>query len=115
MRTRKAGAQRSRAAQEATGGSLSLIGAYAMLLGISPALVSGALGMLLIGGAGVLGLLAVLVMVRAGKGFLAALLQVLLLGIVMFAVISGVMWYFTVHRAHDPNLLRFDGPTASPK
>jgi hypothetical protein len=95
------------------GGYVSLIGGFAMLIGLSPA--PGELGLMLGGGAAFLGILTVVLMVRAGKNIGAALLQVVIAGAVMFALVYGVMWYFTVYLVRNPHLMPFSGPTTPPK
>jgi hypothetical protein len=94
------------------GGYVSLVGGFAMLIGLSPA--PGELGLMLGAGAVLLGILTVVLMVRSGKGIGAALLQVVSAGAIMFALVYGVMWYFTVYLVHNPHLMPFSGPTTTP-
>lgn len=103
-----------RATNEFLGIIVSCIGAYAMLLGLLPQLASGTLGLFLLGVALFVGVLHVILGPRQGKSMGRALLEVLFVAAVTFALIYGCMWYFTVYLASKPDLFNLGAPATTP-
>jgi hypothetical protein len=103
-----------RATNEFLGIVISCVGAYAMLIGISPALASGTLGLFLLGGALLGGGLHIVLGPLQGKSIGRALLEVLAVGAVSFALVYGCMWYFTVYLASRPGpIINLGAPTST--
>lgn len=103
-----------RASNEFLGIIVSCVGAYAMLFGLMPQLASGTIGLFLLGTALLVGVLHVALAPRQGKTVVRALLEVLLVGAVTFALIYGCMWYFTVYLTSQPGLFNLGAPTSTP-
>ena len=75
------------------------VGAYTMLLGLSPELATEPLGLVLLGAAVVFALLTVVGTVRQGGQVARAVIGLAVLGVLMAALVYGSIWFFTIYQA----------------
>jgi len=106
--------RRSRRSTEPLGLVTSVVGACALLLGTAPALLQGALGMLLLGFALIGAVTHCVSAVRAGAPLWRAIIEVVLIAGITFAIVFGVIWYFTVYLASQPGIMPFTGTPSAP-
>lgn len=72
---------------------ISCIGGYAMLSNFLPTIASGSLGVLLLFGAAAMAVLQLLADVRAGRSLLGSLLQIVVVGLFTYGMITALFWY----------------------
>ena len=89
---------------------VSCVGALALLLGLIPDMIRGPLGLALLGFATLAVAGHLLVTARAGQPVMRGIVEAAVVAGAAFALVYGVIWYFTVYLASQPDFLRLTPP-----
>ena len=98
----------TRQSREAMGMFISCVGIIALLAGLMPKLLSGAIGLMLIVGAVVGAVLTVVLDMRFGGSARKSLLGVLAVGVITFGLVYGPIWYLMSKASSGESLFNLD-------
>lgn len=97
----------ARSSKESLGLVAMSVSTAGFLAWISPQLLEGGLGLLLLLSGLVGALLTIFVNIRDGSSVIGSMIAITIVGALGFVGSYGVMWYFMVHLASQPNLMPF--------